>query len=289
MVPPHHHLPTHSELCEQVKAIGGALRARLEPSPLPRAAQALGRAIGREKWEEAEAIIERCGETDSSGTLLHQVCAQPVPHHLLPAHLKGLTPLLAMVAQGAPEELIRKMSSYGIPVDQRTPDTWHPSAATAMHIAIYQKQPSLIPALFECGLSPHHLAGDAKTTPLDCALEIGAKPGESIVGLRELLLCGVSIRMIPAAPNLDGVNLRGCVIREALEGISLRGAILVDADLSGANLDGADLRGSWYSPATKLPPGVSPAALGMKPALTLPDIKTGDSAFYSEPELHVVY
>lgn len=194
-----------------------------------------------------------------------------------------------MVAQGAPEELIRKMSSYGIPVDQRTPDTWHPSAATAMHIAIYQKQPSLIPALFECGLSPHHLAGDAKTTPLDCALEIGAKPGESIVGLRELLLCGVSIRMIPAAPNLDGVNLRGCVIREALEGISLRGAILVDADLSGANLDGADLRGSWYSPATKLPPGVSPAALGMKPALTLPDIKTGDSAFYSEPELHVVY
>lgn len=289
MVPPHHHIPSHSELCEHVKAIGGVIHTRLQPSPLPRTAQALGRAIGKEQWEEAGAIIDRCGEKDPSGTLLHQVCAQPVPERFLPAHLKGLPPLLAMVAQGAPDELIKKLSSLGIPVDQRTPDTWYPRGATAMHVAIYQKQPALIPTLFECGLSPHSFAGDGTTTPLGCSLELETQPGESIVGLRELLLCGISLHAMPSAPELTGVNLRGCTIAEDLKGLSLRGAILIDADLHKAQLDGADLRGSWYSPATKLPPGVSPAALGMKLAQTLPDIKTGEMRFYSEPELHTIY
>jgi hypothetical protein len=253
---------------------------------VPRAHAKLSSAIERKDWEKVDSVIEQIVRRDCSGALLHELFSQPLPENGLSPNIRGLTPILAMVAQGGSPKLFEKLHESELELNTRAPDSWRIPGATAIHIAVAEKQAHLIPLLVSFGVSPNAPAGDGETSPIQLAVQMASNRSATIEGLRELVASGASLRTLPDG---TGLNLRGCRISEDLRGFSLRYSNLIDADLSKSQVDRDTLRGCWYGPDTVLPQSVIPSSYSMKPGLMVPDRRTGSPRYYSKGELEEMF
>ena len=111
-------------------------------------------------------------------------------------------------------------------------------------------------------------------------------PGSNLAGLD---LTGVDFRVADlAGTNLTGAKLAGAVLRGDLSRAIMASADLRWADLSSANLEGAVLTGARCNSATRWPPGLGAASLGVVlegPRITIPPrdqaVTPGQSATFS--------
>ena len=276
----------HSTLCAHVKDSAHFLRSKFEPSPVPRAHAKLASAIERKDWEKVDSIIEQIIRRDCSGAFLHELFSQLLAENGLSSTIKGLPPILAMVAQGGSPQLFEKLHELGLEFNTRAPDSWRIPGATAIHIALAEKQAHLIPLLASFGVNPNVPAGDGETSPIQLAVQMASSRNAPIQGFPELISSGASLRTLPDG---TGLNLRGCRISEDLRGFSLRYSNLIDADLSKSQVDRDTLRGCWYGPDTVLPQSVIPSSYSMKPGLMVPDLCTGSHRYYSKGELEEMF
>lgn len=286
MLPVRNLLERHASLCNHIKDSFESLKWVVEPSPSPRTHSRLTAAIGEKDWETIDSIIETSVLRDHSGISLHQLFAQPLPDSIRCADLKGVSPIVALVAQGAPVGIIKKLYEAGVPFVQRAPESWRIPGASLIHVAVASGHHELIEPLAKCGVNPYAPASDGVTAPIHAVLEGDRKLGAPMAGLAELLNCGVSLRCLPSG---EGLHLRGCRIREDLRGFSLFGANLIGADLSESIFDRTTVRGAWYGPDTVLPAQVKPSEFGMRAASLVPEITTGEPRYYSVSELQDLF
>ena len=226
-------------------------------------------ALSRQQWDEALSFLNKieasAAHHDSSfRALLEQ-------NHQGP---DGYTAIHRLILESQ-VTLLKKLHQLGIDIFAPTQPR-RGYQMSALHLAVDLGVAPSAALLVELGADLEQISPQGRT-PLMVALEHSMRgyskdivrySKDSVIGV--LLDAGASLENVPDS-FLFGAYLQGQRIDADLQNRDLRGANFVDADLSAALLDGAQLQDAVYSSHTVFPKNFNPREHHMIPASLVHD------------------